>query len=284
MKKSSFWVIAALLSVFAICLAPGVFAAEPVDWALNMQPAASPVAEHLHKFHTMLLYIITAITLFVFALLLIIIVRFNAKANPKPAQFTHNVKLEVLWTVVPIIILIVIAVPSMKLLYYSDRTPDPEMTLKVTGYQWYWGYEYPDHGGINFMSYMIPENEIDVSQGQKRLLSTDRAVILPVDTNIQILVTAADVLHSFALPALGIKIDAVPGRINETWVRISKEGIYYGQCSELCGVNHAFMPIEIHAVSKDAFQQWVESETKDLSSLDVTKEINFARLEGAEQR
>ena len=232
-------------------------AAGPVDWQMGFQEAASPVAERIHSFHTMLLYIISFVAAFVFALLLIVIVRFNAKANPKPALFAHNTPIEVLWTVVPVIILIVISVPSMKLLYYGDRTANPEMTLKITGYQWYWGYEYPDQGGVNFMSYLVPDDEIDTTKGQQRLLSTDNPVVLPVDTNIQILVTAADVLHAFAMPAFGIKLDAVPGRMNETWLRITKPGVYFGQCSELCGKGHAYMPIEVHAVSKEEFADWV---------------------------
>lgn len=258
MKKQPLWILAAALLLGLSAFMPdAAFAAGPVDWQINFQEAATPVAERLHSFHTFLLYIITGITAFVFALLLIIIVRFNAKTNPKPATFAHNTVIEVIWTVIPVIILVVIAIPSMKLLYYSDRTADPEMTLKVTGYQWYWGYEYPDQGGVNFMSYMIPDEELDTAKGQKRLLSTDSPVVLPVDTNIQLLITAADVLHAFAVPAFGVKLDAVPGRINETWIRITKPGVYYGQCSELCGKGHAYMPIEIHAVSKEEFNAWI---------------------------
>jgi cytochrome c oxidase subunit II len=156
-------------------------------------------------------------------------------------------------------------IPSFKLLYYSDRVENPEMTLKVTGYQWYWGYEYPDHGGINFLSYMVPDADIKTEEGQKRLLSTDNVVVLPVDTTIQILVTAGDVLHAFALPALGVKIDAVPGRMNETWVRITKPGVYYGQCSELCGKDHSYMPMEIRAVPKEEFEAWVEKAKEEFS-------------------
>jgi cytochrome c oxidase subunit 2 len=162
----------------------------------------------------------------------------------------------VLWTVVPVIILVIIAVPSFKVLYYMDKTQDAEMTLKVTGRQWYWDYSYPDQGDIGFSSYMIPDEEI--KPGQKRLLEVDNRIVLPIDTNIRILVTAGDVIHSWAMPALGIKKDAIPGRINETWARIDKEGVYYGQCSEICGTNHGFMPIAIEAVSKERFQQWVE--------------------------
>jgi cytochrome c oxidase subunit 2 len=166
--------------------------------------------------------------------------------------------IEIIWTVIPVLILIAIAVPSFRLLYFTDRTPNPEMTLEVRGFQWYWGYTYPDNGGINFTSYMVPEKEIDPSKGQIRLLSTDNPIYLPVDTNIKILTSAEDVIHAFAVPALGVKLDAMPGRTNETWVRITKPGVYYGQCSELCGKDHAYMPIEVHAVSKEEFAAWVE--------------------------
>lgn len=280
MKKQPLWILAAALLGLAVFVSGAAFAAGPVDWQINFQEAVTPVAEHIHKFHSFLLYIITFVAAFVFVLLLIVIFRFNAKANPKPALFAHNTKLEIIWTVIPVIILIIISVPSMKLLYYSDRTANPDMTLKVTGYQWYWGYEYPDQNGINFMSYMVPDDEIDESKGQKRLLSTDVPVVLPVDTNIQLLITAADVLHAFAVPAFGVKLDAVPGRINETWVRIEKEGIYYGQCSELCGKGHAYMPIEVHAVSKEEFADWVakQGSNKQASAEESSKPAALASV------
>lgn len=232
-------------------------AGNTTPWDFLMQDPASPSAERIQAFHDMLVYIISGICLFVLALLIIVIVRYNRRVNPEPSKTTHNVLLEVLWTALPVVILIIIAIPSFKLLYYVDRTENPEMTLKVTGYQWYWGYEYPDHGGINFMSYMIPEDEINAEEGQLRLLSTDRAVVLPVNKNIQVDITAADVLHAWAVPALGVKTDSVPGRLNSTWFRITKPGTYYGQCSELCGKDHAYMPIEIKAVSEEEFEQWV---------------------------
>lgn len=238
-----------------------------VPWGMLMQNSASPSHERITEFHTMMLWIISAIVLFVFLLLVWIVIRYNKKANPKPATFSHNVPLEIIWTIVPILILLVIAVKSFPLLYYTDRTAEPEMTLKVTGYQWYWGYEYPDHDGIAFNSYMIPDADIDADKGEVRLLSTDTKVVLPVDTNIQILVTSADVIHSFAMPALGLKTDAVPGRLNETWVRITKPGVYYGQCSELCGKDHAYMPIEIHAVSKEEFEKWITKAKAEFSSV-----------------
>lgn len=256
-------ILFALLTTGFVLIAGPVLAQETQSyahpWQLSFQDAASPSAEHQHNFHNFLLYIITGITLFVLALLLYVIIRFNKRSNPVPSQISHNVMIEIIWTVIPIVILIIIAVPSFKLLYFTDRTPNPEMTLKVTGYQWYWGYEYPDQNGINFLSYMIPDKDIDPAMNQHRLLSTDNAVVLPIDTNIQILTTAADVIHAFAVPALGVKIDAMPGHLNETWVRINKPGTYYGQCSELCGKDHAYMPIEIKAVTKEEFAAWTAS-------------------------
>jgi cytochrome c oxidase subunit 2 len=229
---------------------------QPAPWEIGLQPSVSPVKDQMIHFHDkLLLPITTAIVLFVLGLLIYVVIRFNEKSNPVPSKTTHNTLLEVIWTLVPVIILVLIVVPSMKMLYYADRTEDADMTLKVTGYQWYWGYEYPDNGGVNFTSNLVPES--DLKPGQPRLLATDNPVVLPVDTNIRILVTGNDVIHSWALPAFGVKIDAVPGRTNETWARIEKEGTYYGQCSEICGVNHGFMPIEIKAVSKADFAKWV---------------------------
>ena len=255
MKKFLYFVSAYIISM----LPSMAMASEPIDKQLGLQPAATPVMERLTDFHNFILIIITAITIFVLGLLIYIVFRFNEKANPEPKQFSHNTLIEVVWTVIPMVILIIIAIPSFKLLYYMDRTSEPEMTLKVTGYQWYWGFEYPDHNDISFNSYMIPDDEIDLEKGQRRLLSVDSPVVLPVDTNIQVLVTAADVLHSFAVPSFGIKTDAVPGRLNETWININNPGRYYGQCSELCGKDHAFMPAEIIAVPKAEFEAWAEA-------------------------
>ena len=228
---------------------------QPENWAFGLQTASSPVADRLQDFHTLLLVIIFAISLFVLGLLLYVMRRFSASRNPTPSKTAHNTKLEIVWTVVPIIILLVIVFPSMTILYFMDRTENPEMTLAVYGYQWNWGYEYPDQQIEEFISNPVPDSEI--TEGQVRLLSTTDPVVLPVDTNIQVLVRAGDVLHSWAVPALAVKTDAVPGRTNETWVRIQEEGIYFGQCAELCGVNHAFMPVEIHAVSREMFNAWV---------------------------
>lgn len=263
--KNSLWKILAALPAMVAAYAGAAFAQEGAaqdviglakNWQLGFQPAASPTKERMEWFHNaLLLPTITVITIFVIGLLIYVLLRFRQRANPVPSKTTHNTMLEVVWTLVPVIILVIIVIPSMKMLYFIDRTHNAEMTLKVTGFQWYWGYEYPDHGGVNFLSNMVPDKEI--KEGQQRLLSTDNVVVLPVDTNIRLLVTASDVLHSWAVPSFGIKIDAVPGRTNETWVRIEREGVYYGQCSELCGTNHGFMPIEVHAVSKEKYADWV---------------------------
>lgn len=258
--KTSFWTLSALIAAGLMAMTEPVLAARPHEWQMGLQEAATPVAERVQDFHNYLLYIITAITLFVLALLIFVMLRFNARANPEPSQTSHNAVIEIIWTVIPLAIIIMIAVPSFKLLYYMDRVENPDMTLKVTGYQWYWGYEYPDHGDISFRSYMKKAENIDTSEGEKRLLSTTQPVVLPVDTNIQVLVTSADVLHSFAMPAFGIKKDAVPGRLNETWMRIEEPGTYYGQCSELCGDGHGYMPIEVKAVTKDEFRKWVKEQ------------------------
>ena len=231
----------------------------PKEWQLNLQTPASPMAQMMYDFHTELLWIVTIITLFVLALLLICIFRFNEKANPVPSKTTHNSVLEVVWTVLPIVILVVIAIPSYRLLFFADRTTEAEMTMKIIGNQWFWSYEYPDQE-ISFDSIPRPDNEIDTAKGEHRLLEVDKHVVLPVGTNIRLLFTATDVLHAWTIPAFGVKLDSVPGRINETWVRIDKEGRYYGQCSELCGVNHSFMPIVVDAVSKEKFQAWVSKE------------------------
>ena len=259
-------------------------AASPIQ--IGLHEPASPQMEHILSFHNdVLLWVISGITVFVMALLFWVIVRYNARMNPEPSRTTHHVMLEVIWTVVPVIILIIVAVPSFKTLFYLDRIPEPEMTLKVTGHQWYWSYEYPDYDGLAFDSNILADDEIDESKGQRRLLSTDNVVVLPVDTNIQIDITAppTDVIHSFTVPALGFKKDAVPGRLNSIWVRISKPGVYYGQCSEICGRNHAFMPIEVHAVSKEEFAEWIEKAKKEFASNDYRPlPTRLAQLEGAQ--
>ena len=241
------------------------WASRTEDWQMGLLPPAAPTAQQVHDFNDLVFVIITAIVLFVLGLLIYVMWRFRASRNPEPSTRTHNAWLEVIWTAVPVMILAVIVVPSFRLLYALDRTENPEMTLVVRGYQWYWGYEYPDQQIGEYSAHMVPDEEI--GEGQLRLLSTydvtapedrDRGiVVLPVDTDIQILITAGDVLHSWAMPEFTIKTDAVPGRMNETWVRIEEEGTYYGQCSEICGTGHGFMPIEVRAVSREAFDEWV---------------------------
>ncbi|MGI4776127.1 MAG: cytochrome c oxidase subunit II [Janthinobacterium lividum] len=234
-----------------------ILASEPKNWQILFQTPASPLMEELHRFHNFLLWIIIAIVLFVAALLCYVCRRFSAKRNPTPAAFSHNVLIEVMWTIVPVIILIVIAVPSFRILAMMEKIPPSEITVKVVGYQWYWHYIYPDNGNIEFDSYVISKENL--KPGQRRLLEVDNRLVIPENTVVKFLITGGDVLHSFAVPSLGIKMDAVPGKINETWTKIAKKGVYYGQCSELCGVHHGFMPIAIEVVSKEEFANWLTS-------------------------
>jgi cytochrome c oxidase subunit II len=244
-----------LLLLLGFADAPA-FAAHPEPWQLGFQPAASPVMERIESFHDLLLWIIVLISVFVLLLLAYVCYRFRASGNATPSRRTHNTLLEIAWTAIPVLILVVIAIPSFKLLYYEDVIPDAELTVKAIGHQWYWSYEYPDSGDFTFDAYMVAD--ADLQDGQLRLLTTDNAIVLPVDTRIRVLVTATDVLHSWAMPSFGVKIDAVPGRINETWFSINEPGMYYGQCSELCGDFHGFMPIMIKAVTKDEFEAWTK--------------------------
>jgi cytochrome c oxidase subunit 2 len=239
---------------------------EPQPWDFNLQPAFSPVMEKVHDFHNLLLVIITAVVVPVLGILGYVMFRFNASRNPVPSKTSRNTLLEVVWTAVPIMILVVIAIPSLRLLYFSAKAQDPEMTLKVTGHQWYWSYAYPDHGDLTFDS--IPVAAEELKPGQPRLLAVDNPVVLPVDTTVQVLVTADDVIHNWAVPSLGLKKDAMPGRVNETWVRITQPGTYYGMCSELCGVNHYFMPIQVEALSKEDFAAWTEKAKEQFASKD----------------
>jgi len=239
----------------------------PRNWQLGFRDAASQTMARVDEFHDLLMIVITLITVFVVILLIYVVYRFSEKRNPTPSRTTHNTVLEVLWTTVPVIILIVIAIPSFKLLYFADRIEAADMTIKAIGRQWYWTYEYPDYENFTFDATIVSEE--DLVEGQKRLLETDNYVVLPIDTRIRILITASDVLHSFALPALGIKLDAVPGRLNETWVQITREGTYYGQCSEICGTGHSYMPIAVKAVSKEAFAAWVEGAKKEFAQVET---------------
>ncbi len=255
----------------AVALSGPLLAGQPQPGQIGFQPAASPTMERIQSFHDLLLVIITLIVIFVTGLLVYVMWRYSEKRNPTPSKTTHNTVIEVIWTVAPVIILVAIAVPSFKLLYYADSVEDAEMTLKAIGRQWYWSYEYPDHGDFTFDAYMVADEDLEA--GQPRLLQTDTAVVLPVDTRIRILVTASDVLHSFAMPSMGLKLDAVPGRVNETWVQINSEGMYYGQCSEICGTGHSYMPIMIKAVSKEAFAEWVEQAKEEFAGVDEPADV-----------
>ncbi len=241
---------------------------QPAPWQINLQDAVTPVMENIHSFNVLLISIITAIVLFVLVLLVIVVVRFNERANPVPSKTSHNTMIEVAWTVVPVLILVAIAIPSFRLLHLELNIPKPDLTVKVTGHQWYWSYEYPDNGGFGFDSYLVAEK--DLKPGQPRLLAVDNEVVVPINKNIRIQVTAADVIHSFAVPSFGVKIDAMPGRLNESWFKITREGVYYGQCSELCGRDHAFMPIAVRAVSEADFNAWVaQAKAKFASAKDA---------------
>ncbi|MBO0751689.1 MAG: cytochrome c oxidase subunit II [Bradyrhizobiaceae bacterium] len=236
---------------------------QPTPWQIGLQDAASPVMEDVVWFHHVVLWIITAITLFVLALLVTVMVRFNARANPTPSRTTHNTLIEVLWTVIPVVILVVIAIPSFRILFTQLNTPPADLTIKATGVTWNWKYEYPD-AGFEFDSLIVPEK--DLKEGQPRLLTVDNELVVPVNKVVRVQVTGFDVIHSFAVPSFGIKVDAIPGRLNETWFTANKEGWYYGQCSELCGKDHAFMPIAVHVVSDAEFNTWLEQAKKKFAA------------------
>ena len=245
-----------LLPIFTFWLGNSALAEQPKNWQLGYQKSVTSVMDDLVFMHDyILLPIITAISVFVLFLILYAVWKFRASKNPNPTKTSHNTLLEVLWTVIPCLILVVIAIPSFKLLYKQDVIPKADITIKAIGYQWYWGYEYPDQK-IAFEASMIETK--DLKPGQPRLLATDKHVVVPVNKVVKVLITANDVLHAWALPAFGVKRDAVPGRINETWFKAEKEGIFYGQCSELCGIKHAFMPITVEVVSEEKYKEWVE--------------------------
>ncbi|GLH80889.1 cytochrome c oxidase subunit 2 [Bradyrhizobium sp. SSBR45G] len=232
---------------------------QPAPWEYKLQEAATPVMENITWFHGLLLAIITIITLFVLALLVAVVVKFNARANPVPSQTTHNTLLEVAWTLIPVLILVTIAVPSFRLLFLELDVPNADLTIKATGKQWYWSYAYPDNGKFEFDSLMAQDKK-------PRLLAVDNEMVVPVNKVIRVQTTGADVIHSFAVPSFGIKVDAIPGRLNETWFKATKVGMYYGQCSELCGKDHAYMPIAVRVVSDQEFTAWIEDAKKKYAS------------------
>lgn len=244
------------------------------NWQMGFQPAASPVMEDLTSFHHTLLILITGITLFVLSLLLYIMVRFNSRANPVPSTTTHNTALEIIWTVIPIIILVVMAIPSFRLLYKADVVPEAELTIKMTGNQWYWNVEYPDQGSLTFDITML--EDADRPADAPRLLAVDNEIVVPVDTTIRVQTTSVDVIHAFAMPVMGVKIDAIPGHLNETWFKATREGTFYGQCSEICGSRHAFMPTALKVVSKEAFAAWLEEAKVKYASTPAQTPVTLA--------
>jgi cytochrome c oxidase subunit II len=254
---------------------------QPSPWQLGLQKSASPVMDNIIWFHDFLLYIITGIAGFVLVLLIIVMVRFNARANPTPSRTTHNTLIEIAWTLIPIMILMFIAVPSFKLLFYQLNVPAADLTVKATGKQWFWTYSYPDNGEFEFDSLMLKDGER--KEDQPRLLAVDNDMVVPVNKTVRVITTGADVIHAFAVPSFGIKIDAIPGRINETWFTAEREGVYYGQCSELCGKDHAFMPIAVRVVSEQAFSAWVEEAKKKYARKDEVPSTQVASAQSRPQ-
>jgi len=247
---------------FAVLVtAPAAMADMPKPWQMWMQVPASPVAAKIESLHSLVMVIITVITIFVAGLLVFVMFRFNAKVNKVASRTSHNTLIEVLWTVIPVLILVVIAIPSFRLVYFEDRTHEPDMTIKVTGHQWYWEYDYGDAAKVDFNSRMLADE--DLTPGQHRLLDVDNQLVVPAGKNIRILTTSADVIHSFFIPSLGVQRYAIPGRTIETWFKVDAPGTYYGECNQICGTNHSFMPISIKAVTESEYQAWlVEAKTK----------------------
>lgn len=255
---------------------------QPSPWQMNLQQAASPVMADIAGFHTFLLWITGAISVFVLALLLIVIVRFNARANPTSSRTTHHTLIEVVWTIVPVLILLMIAVPSFRLLFLQLEVPKPDVTVKATGKQWFWSYSYPDNGNFEFDSLMVADK--DLKPGQPRLLSVDNEMVVPVNKVVHVLVTGADVIHSFTVPSFGIRIDAIPGRLNDTWFKATKEGMFYGQCSELCGKDHSFMPIAVRVVKDSEFAAWLAQAKQKYAAAGGPASTVLATTEVAPQR
>jgi cytochrome c oxidase subunit 2 len=249
---------------------------QPTPWQIGLQESGSPVMDDVVWFHNYLLWFITPITVFVLVLLVIVMVKFNAKANPTPSRTTHNTLIEVFWTVIPVVILVFIALPSFRILFIQLNTPPADLTIKATGVTWNWKYNYPDNGDFEFDSLIQPDK--DLKPGQPRLLSVDNEMVVPVNKVVRVQVTGFDVIHSFTVPSFGIKIDAIPGRLNETWFKATKEGWYYGQCSELCGKDHAFMPIAVRVVSEAEFSTWVEEAKKKFAANGIPTNAATANL------
>ena len=272
-------ILAFLISIISKKAISAENVGQAVPWGLNLREPFSPFMAESVAFHNELLWLVSIISLFVLALMVIIVIKYNAKSNPKPSKTTHNTFLEISWTVVPVLILVLMAIPSFKLLYKGDVIPEAHMTIKAIGHQWYWSYEYPDHGNFTYDAWLVQDEEDleDQSRLFTRLLTTDTRVVVPVGKIIRVQVTSSDVIHAWAVPALGVKKDSVPGRLNETWFIADREGIFYGQCAELCGLNHGFMPIEVHAVSEEKFLEWIEEAKEKFAKVGEEKNLQLAR-------
>lgn len=264
------------VAAFFTSSAAWAVAGRPTDWQINFQDAVTPVMEDIISFDNYLLWIITAVSVFVLILLLVVMLKFNARANPVPSKTTHHVGIEVAWTIIPVLILVAIAIPSFRLLYLQRTIPEADMTIKAIGYQWYWGYEYSDLEDVAFESVMLTKEEVKEKglPSSVYLLETDTEIVVPVNKTIRLQVTAEDVIHAWTIPSFGVKIDAVPGRLNEAWFKATEVGTYYGQCSELCGINHAFMPIRVRVVTQDEFDAWTVWAKDEYASIETS--VKFA--------
>src|SRR4051812_31114312 len=251
------------LALSSFALAQGVVG-KPQPWEMGMQRSFSPIKDQIIDLHDLVLVIITVITLFVAALLVWVMVRYNSRRNPSPSQTSHNTVLEIAWTVVPVLILVIIAIPSFRLIYFQDRTPNPDLTIKVTGHQWYWEYSYPDHGNVDVESRYVADE--DLKPGQLRLLDVDNQMVIPVGKKVRILTNSTDVIHSFFIPSFGVQRYAIPGRTIETWLEANEAGTFYGECNQICGQNHSRMPIAIRAVPENEFNAWLEQAKKSASA------------------
>jgi cytochrome c oxidase subunit 2 len=279
-RRFAVWFLAAISSLAGLALHPAL-AQVPQPWEMGMQPAFSPMKQEIIDLHDLVLVIITIITLFVGVLLVWVCIRYSEKRNPVPSQTAHHTGLEIAWSVIPVLILVVMAIPSFRLIYYLDRTPNPDMTIKVTGHQWYWEYSYPDNGNVDIESRYIADE--DLKPGDLRLLSVDNQLIIPVGKKIRILTTSSDVIHSFFIPSLGAQRYAIPGRTIELWLEADKPGVYYGECNQICGQNHSKMPIAVHAVTDAEFKSWVEQAKKAASAGPVNQSV-LAEVERTEAK
>ncbi len=256
-----------MAAIPATLIAGAAFAQSPRNWQLSFQAPHSPVQQSIEGLHSLVVWLMALVTVFVAALLAYVMWRFNAKKNPVASRVSHHTALEVAWTLLPVLILVVIAIPSFRLVYFEDRTAAADLTIKVTGHQWYWEFSYPDQGGIDFSSYVIPEDQL--KPGQLRNLEVDNRLVVPAGKNIRILTTSGDVIHSFFIPSLGVLRYAIPGRTIETWVKVDQPGVYYGECNQICGTNHSLMPISVQALSDTDFQAWVEQAKQKFASVDA---------------